>query len=328
MKTLVTGATGFIGSKLVKSLIDDKFFVRALVRNKNYAQDLKKIGAEIVSGNICDENSINRAIKGIDVVFHLAALRGSDHSESRLWQVNVQGTENLLQASYEQGIKKFIFCSSIAVMGYDIKNPPADESYPYNPQDTYGITKMEAEKIAIKYYQEKGVPIVIVRPSSVYGIGSYRFFRWFKYISKRQFIMIGWGQNFIHLIYVDDLVMGLKLCVTSNPHIGNTYILAGSEYTTLKDFILLIYKKLGVPTPNIQLRLPYYPTWLAAVFFDRIFRQLGIRPPISAKSVETFKSSQAYDISKARRDLEFQPRYLLKEGINLTANWYRQNNLI
>ena len=182
MKVLVTGGTGFAGSHLVSRLVKKGESVRVLVRKNSNVDYLKKLNVELCLGDITDKNSIKAAVKGIDVVYHIAALfRQARFPDRVYWQVNVQGTQNMLEAGYEEGVKRFVHCSTIGVLGH-ITNPPADETYPYNPGDVYQRSKCEGEKIALKFFRDKEFPVVVARPTAIYGPGDMRLFKLFKYV--------------------------------------------------------------------------------------------------------------------------------------------------
>ncbi|MCJ7616103.1 MAG: NAD(P)-dependent oxidoreductase, partial [Desulfobacterales bacterium] len=211
MKALVTGGTGFTGKHLVARLINEGNEVRVLARKKD--PELEKMGVEFILGDITDKEVVYKSVERVDKVYHLAAVfrEGGGISDNVFWEVNVNATKNLLEASLKNGIERFIHCSTCGVLGH-ISRPPADEIHPYNPGDEYQRTKYEAEKIALDYFHNRGLPGVVVRPTAIYGPGDMRILRLFKAIYEGKFIMIGSGEVFYHLVYMDDLVEGIMLC--------------------------------------------------------------------------------------------------------------------
>ena len=203
---LVTGVTGFTGGHLARTLAKDKnVIVRGLVRPGKDTAELEAAGIQIVRGDLTDKASLAKAVEGVDLVYHIAAVyREENIPRQRFWDVNVEGTRNLLEASKEAQIKRFIHCSTVGVQG-EIKHPPAKEDDPFNPGDYYQESKLEGELLALNFFKKEGLPGVVFRPVGIYGPGDMRFLKMFKLIRKG---MIGSGKVLYHLTYIDDLVDG------------------------------------------------------------------------------------------------------------------------
>lgn len=151
-------------------------------------------------------------MRGIDVVYHIAAVfRPENVTRKEMWENNVQGTKNMLDAAVKAGVQRFIYCSTVGVHG-DIRNPPANEETPYAPGDYYQESKTAGEKIAFQYMTEGKLPIVIFRPSGIYGPRDLRFLKLIRPIKAERFIMLGSGQVIYQMIYIDDLIEGILLC--------------------------------------------------------------------------------------------------------------------
>jgi len=326
LKVLVTGGTGFAGSHLVSRLVKKGESVRVLVRKNSNVDYLKKLNVELCLGDVTDKNSIKAAVKGIDVVYHIAALfREARFPDEVYWQVNAQGTRNMLEASYEEGVKKFVHCSTIGVLGH-IANPPADETYLYNPGDVYQRSKCEGEKLALKFFQDKKFPVVVARPAAIYGPGDMRLFKLFKYVSSGRMIILGDGKPFFHLVYVEDLVRGFELCAQKENAVGQVYILGGDKYLTLNELMDLIAKVLGVSLSKIH--LPVFPFKALSALCEGICIPLGIEPPLHRRRVDFFTKSRAFNISKAKKELGYKPEFDLETGLRLTGEWYREKGLL
>lgn len=323
---LVTGASGFTGSNLCKHLVTKGYRVRALVRRTSQISDLKKLDLELVYGDITEPKSLNGVFKGIETVFHIAALYRQENVPKKLfWDVNVDGTKNLLIASLRAGVKRFVHCSTVGVQG-EISNPPANETHPYNPGDEYQRTKLEGEKLALLFFKENRLPGVIVRPVGIYGPGDTRFLRLFKSIKNGRFIMFGSGNVLYHLTFIEDLVNGFELCGEKRNAIGQIYNICGDEYVTLNRLVTNIACALGVSIP--MRRLPFWPLWAASVLCEAVCKPLGIEPPIYRRRVDFFRKDRAFDISKAKIELGYVPKIDLNTGIKFTAEWYREKNLL
>lgn len=326
LKVLVTGGTGFAGSHLVSRLVKKGEFVRVLVRKNSNVDYLKKLDVELCIGDVIDKNSIKAAIKEIDVVYHIAALfRQARFPDKVYWQVNVQGTQNMLEAGYEEGVKRFVHCSTIGVLGH-IANPPADETYPYNPGDVYQGSKCEGEKIALKFFRDKKFPVVIARPAAIYGPGDMRLCKLFKYVSSGRMIILGDGNSFYHLVYVEDLVKGFELCAQKERAIGQVYILGGDKYLALNELADLIASVLGVSL--LKIHLPVFPVKALSILCEKICVPLGIEPPLYRRRVDFFTKSRAFDISKAKRELGYKPEFNLETGLRLTGEWYGKKGFL
>ena len=326
LKVLVTGGTGFAGSHLVSRLVKKGEFVRVLVRKNSNIDYLKKLDVELCIGDVVDKKSVKAAIKGVDVVYHIAALfRQARFPDKVYWQVNVQGTQNMLEAGYEEGVKRFVHCSTIGVLGH-IANPPADETYPHNPGDVYQRSKCEGEKLALKFFRDKKFPVVVARPTAIYGPGDMRLFKLFKYVSSGKMIILGSGNVFYHLVYVEDLVTGFELCAQKKDAIGQVYILGGDKYLALDELIDLIAKVLRVSVSKIH--LPVFPFRALSLLCEKVCVPLGIEPPLHRRRIDFFTKSRAFNISKTKKELGYKPEFDLETGLRLTGEWYREKGFL
>lgn len=326
MRVLVTGATGFTGGHLCRRLRETGYGVRALARAPGKAGDLEKRGIEIMPGDLKDEGSLRRAVDDCDIVYHIAAaFRQEGIPDSEFREVNVAGTRRLLDAARNAGVRRFVHCSTVGVHGH-IENPPADESAPFRPGDLYQETKLAGELLARDYFRQHRWPGVIFRPVGIYGPGDRRFLKLFRHIKSGKFHMIGSGKPLYHLTYIDDLVDGIILCGTKERAAGQTYILGGEGYMPLNELVTTIARVLGVSIS--PLRVPFWPVYSAAFICEKVFRPLGLEPPIYRRRVDFFKKDRAFDISKAKRELGFAPGVGPEEGLRKTAEWYLRNGLM
>lgn len=328
MKVLVTGGTGFTGSHLVEKLVKEGYEVGVIARKTSNTVKLKELGVEIITGDITDEDFIKKAVNGFEMVYHLAAMYregGGGIDEKPFWDVNVKGTKNILEASVQAKVSRFIHCSTVGVHGH-ILNPPADENYPFNPGDVYQRTKVIGEELVLDYIK-KGLPGVIVRPSGIFGPGDLRILKMFKLVQTGRFVMIGNGKVLYHLTYIDDLVEGFILCGKKENALGNAYIIAGKRYTSLEDLVGMIANALDVKRPKI--RFPFFwPVWTAALLCEVACYPFGIDPPIFRRRVDIFRKDRAFNISKAEKMLGYEPKVDLEEGIRKTADWYRKEGYL
>jgi nucleoside-diphosphate-sugar epimerase len=325
-KVLVTGASGLTGGHLARRLLQKGYNVKALVRKTSNISELKNLDIEIVFGDLTERDSLIEALKGVDIVYHIAAaFRKENLPKKVFWAVNVQGTKNILEASLNSGVKRFIHCSTVGVHGR-IAHPPANENSPYNPGDNYQKSKTEGEKLARQFFEQNRLPGVIVRPVGIYGPGDTRFLKLFKFIQSQKFIMFGNGKVLYHLTYIDDLVEGFLLCGEKETAVGNTYIIGGEEYLSLNRLCSIIAKALNVPLNKRH--LPFWPLWMASFLCEILCKPLRIEPPLYRRRLDFFSKDRAFDISKAKEDLGYTPKFSLERGIALTVDWYRQQGLL
>lgn len=325
-RVLVTGASGFTGAHLCERLVLDGYRVRALVRDPAKASRLVRLGAEVVEGDLVESRTAVRATKGMEIVFHVAALyRQEGVPRKAFWAVNVTGTDHLLRAAVRHDVTRFIHCSTVGVHG-DVGAVPANEDAPFRPGDPYQVSKLEGEKVAAAYVQRGDLAVTIVRPTGIYGPGDLRFLKLFRVIARNRFWMIGTGDIFYHLTYIDDLVDGILLCAVTPRAAGRAYILAGREYVTLNQLVALIAEALGAAVPHR--RLPVLPVYALAYVCELICRPLGIEPPLYRRRVDFFRKHRTFDITRAVTELGFAPKVDLKTGLRKTGEWYRDNGHI
>ena len=326
MRVLVTGASGFTGGHLARMFVRRGYDVRALARNAAQADELVKAGIEPALGRLEDRGSLNRASKGVDVVYHIAAVyRDASIPRSTYRAVNATAVGALIEAAAEAGARRFVHCSTVGVHG-DIEHPPASEDAPLGPGDIYQETKLEGERIAREAAQRTGLAVTIARPSGIYGPGDRRLLKLFKGVARRRFVVLGSGDIFYHLTYIDDLVEGFRLCGEMPAAANRTYILAGGEVTTLNELIDRIATEAHVAPPS--LKLPVWPFWLAGAVCEAVCVPLRIDPPLYRRRVDFFTKSRAFDISRARQELGYAPAVDLRGGIRRTLTWYREQGWI
>ncbi len=327
MKILVTGGTGFTGKALVKRLIDDGHEVVSLDYQEGLKTDeIRDWGAEVVIGSVTDRSVVKKCMQGVELVQHLAAaFRELDVTDSYYDEVNIHGTEIVLEEALEAGVKKFIYCSTCGVHG-NVENPPGNEDAPIAPGDYYQRTKYEAEPKVLAF-QEKGMEVCILRPAAIYGPGDPDRFRMiFRQVSNGTFYMFGSGNTFYHPLYIDNLVDAFVLAMEPGKGAGQAFLIADEEYITLNDLVARTGKALGV-----EVKIPHFPITpliIAGHLCEKICRPFKIAPPIFPRRVDWFRQNRAFDISRAKRDLGYSPAVGLDEGLKRTGEWYRQEGYI
>lgn len=319
---LVTGAGGFIGSHVVRELIETGYSVRGMVRRPEQQEAVRRAGAEPVLADLRNPDSLSGAMQGVAGIYHIAALfRQADSPDSEYFEVNAEGTRRVFEAAMAAGVPRIVTCSTSGVLGH-IEKLPADESTPYNPDDVYQRSKTEGEKIALDYYRSGRMGGVVIRPAMVYGPGDTRFLKMFRMIARRRFFYVGRGDNLVHFIDVRDLARAFRLAMEHRERNGEVYIIVGDRPVTLHEAATLIAREFGVSPP--WLRLPVKPMQALGSLCEKVCLPLKISPPLYRRRVDFYTKPRSYDGRKAREELGFKPRLALEQEIHDIIVDYRQ----
>ena len=325
-RVLVTGGTGFTGSHLVRDLVSDGHRVRVVSRDVENARAALPPEVEVVGGDIAERDTVRRAVEGMNLVFHLAAaFREPGIPDSRYHEVHVDGTRHLLEAARDFGVRRVVHVSTIGVHSH-IRNPPADETWPHTPGDIYQETKSEAEKLAQAFSRETGLPLTVIRPAGIYGPGDLRLLKLFRAVAHQRFAMIGDGETLFHMVHVRDLVRAFRRAAARATALGEVFIIAGPEYTSLNELVRRIATVFNVRPP--RWRIPAWPVFALAAVCEAICIPLRVDPPLYRRRVAFFTKDRAFRTDKARCLLGFTPEVSLDEGLKETGQWYLQQGLI
>lgn len=323
---LVTGAAGFIGSHLVDLLIEEKIpaeNLRLFIQKSDSLKNLPSKNFEIIKADIRDKKAVKNAMKNVDIVYHLAARTLDGNPYTDYHEVNVSGTQNLLDES--KNVKKFVLFSSIAVFGLpayvgDMIN--VDETFLKKAPEVYGKSKLEAERRVIR----SGVPYAIIRPTTVYGPRDIRnLLELYKAIKKHLFFFIGDGKNKMDYVFVKDIVRGARLAELSNKRSGD-YIIGGGKPVTLNEVVKNVAGSINIKAPsiritkNIGLGISYLTYYL--------FKTIGKRAPLFPDRVKVMTSNCYFNIAKAKKELSYLPLTSFEEGAKITGEWLIKNKLI
>lgn len=325
MNVLITGGTGFIGSRLALKCLERGDSVTVFGQENTSAevenrQLMESRGAEVTLGSVTDRDKVFASVNGVDVVYHLAAAQHEANVPDQVfWDVNVAGTKNILEASVHAGTKRFIHGSTIGVYGSSLGGSIDEQSAP-KPNNIYGITKLEGEKLSYSY--RKKIPIVIIRISETYGPGDRRLLKLFKAIKKKAFFMIGNGENIHHLIFVDDLIEGFFQAAITEKAAGEIFVLAGKESLTTNDMVRVIAEGLGKSAPKF--RAPLSPFLVLATIMEKSLGPMGIQPPLHRRRMDFFKKNFFFSNEKASDTLGFAPKFSFEKGVSETIKWYNE----
>lgn len=331
MQVLITGGTGFIGSRLARRFLEGGDRVRLLAMRRTpvesaNADALLEAGAELVEGSVADRALQKQALDGIDVVHHIAAtMREADVPDSVFWDTNVAATQDLVKASREAGVERFVYCSTMGVTG-GVKGRRVDETEPFNTKDIYGRTKAAAEDWVLGFAREEGFPATAVRPVDVYGPGDHRLLKLFRMIQKGRFFYLGNGEGTRHMVFIDDLLDGMLAAQECPAAVGEVFFLAGPSPISLRELVNTVAGVLDVERPT--LRLPYRPVWLMSAAVEAACKPFGLQPPIYPRRVDFYAHDYAFDWSKAQRLLGYEPRVDVPDGVERTIAAYRADGLL
>lgn len=327
MTILVTGATGFLGAALTQELVKQQQKVRVLARDERKARELFGDAVTIIHGDIIDQDKVEQAVDGVEVIYHLVGRLYHPSVPTRLYkETHVDGTRIILKAAAEQQqLTRFVHCSTTGVHG--VTGPvPAAEDAPFAPTNPYEATKLEAELLALKAYKEQHLPVSVIRPGLVYGPGDLHLLGFFTSIKKGRPCLINGGRALIHPIYIDDMTSAFLLAAEKPEAIGHSYNIAGDHPVTFRELSTAIAQALGRDLPKGDI-----PLWLAN-FASDVFSLLpgfdGEKAPLTRSRVRFLTNSRLYNIERARKELGYAPKVNLEEGMKQTALWYEKHGLL
>lgn len=332
---LVTGGAGFIGSHMADTLIAQKRHVKVLVRKRpynnierDYLNNLKKNGAELVYGDLRQLPTLHKATSGVECIFHLGAVSRPMRILSKEYYDNsALGTKNILMAAKGAKIKKFIHVSTVSVLGVSPDGHPLGED-DYQPTDlTYATSKLVGEKLALEYCNAYKIPVVVIRPCLTYGPRCSVRLVMFKFIKKRLFPLFNEGSAKMEFLYIDNVIQALLLAESNHNIHGEIFNITNGRSYSLKEVTRTIAAELGVPSPSLSI-----PTELG-VFLGYVSEFIsaiaGVYPPFSRSAADWMSCDRnVYDCTKAKKYLGYKPTVSLREGIRRSIAWYRQYNLL
>lgn len=323
MTTLVTGASGFVGSAVLRELLDAGHEVRALLRSTSDRANLEGLPVEVVAGDLLDPASLERAVTGCEALFHVAAdYRLWTPRPEEIYETNVTGTRNIMAAAANAGVSRVVYTSSVATLGTNRNGTPADEETPVTLDDMIGHYKRskflaEAE---VRELAGKGFAVVIVNPSAPVGPRDIRPTPTGRMIVEaaagRMPAYVDTGLNIVH---VDDVAIGHRLAFERG-QVGERYILGGSNLS-LREILGEIAAIVGRPPPRI--RLPHNLVLAIAYVAEAVTRLRGRGEPMTTvDSVRMAKKLMFFSCDKARRDLGFKPRPA-RVALEDAVAWFR-----
>ncbi len=321
MKILITGGTGFIGSHLVDHFLDCKNTeIYALVRDLNNLKWLEGLKINLLEGDLLNIPSLP---PDIDYVFHVAGSTKA-YKIADYYTVNKQGTASLFNAIETQNIrpKRIVYLSSLAASGPCSDGTAVKEDSPACPVSPYGKSKLGGETEALKY--KGSLPLVIVRISVVFGPRDRALIPYFKFIQKGILPSIGSEQKLVSLIYINDLIRALDLCIRKDLVNGEVLHLANPDPSSWEELGKMAAEAMKIKLINLKFPLPLaYLVSIGAELMGKIRKDPSI---LNRQKFEELKQDGwVADTRKAQEKLGFTPQYSLREALHETIDWYKAN---
>jgi len=303
INALVTGGSGFFGTYLVEKLVSEFYNVSIFDLNSPYTNKHLKT----ILGDIRKKNQLEKSLENVDIVFHNVAQVPLSNNTKLLWEVNFEGTKNLLELCYKHKIKKIIFTSTSAVYGIPNRNPVNEKTKPL-PLEEYGKAKLAAENLCKLYSRQYNLDITIIRPRTILGAGRLGIFEFlFEWIKNNNPVPVfNHGKNIYQFVHASDLA---DACILSSKKIGyNEYNVGAAQYGTMYDLINNLINKVQSKSRIVNLPIS---------FFEKIMNltsKIGISPFSPYHSL-MYGRSLYFDISKIEKELNFKPKYSSDKAI-------------
>ena len=323
----LTGVTGFVGANVARTLLDKGCEVRALVRKGSDRGNLPVNPRFVaIEGDLRDPQSLKRAVRGCHEVYHVAAdYRFWAANPKELYDSNVTGTENLLKASLDAAIERFIHTSTVGTVGLLHQPKPCDEDSPYDPDQLtshYKRSKFQAEQVALSYV-DKGLPVVVVNPSAPIGAWDRKPTPTGKiivdFMNGKMPAFVETGLNFVH---VRDVAEGHWLAARQGK-IGRRYIL-GHRNLSMHEFLTMLAGITGRKAPRF--RIPYSMAWLVGWASTSYSTTISGKPPaVPLEAVKMSKRHMYFDSSRAVRELGL-PQTPIETAIQDAVGWFAKND--
>ncbi|MBV9249877.1 MAG: NAD-dependent epimerase/dehydratase family protein [Acetobacteraceae bacterium] len=328
MTTLVTGATGFVGSAVARALAARGHALRLLARPTSNRRNLAGLDAEVVTGDLTDPESLQRAASGCRFVVHVAA-------DYRIWvpdraamlRANVSGAVSMMQAAMTAGAERIVHCSSVAALGLREDSSPATEDTPVARETivgTYKQSKYDAEHAVLDLVRRQGLPAVIVNPAAPVGPRDIKPTPTGRMIrdaaNGRVPAYIDTGLNVVH---VDDVGEGHVLALERG-RIGERYILGG-ENLLLRELLAMVAAELGRPPPRIA--LPIGPLFPVAAVMEGVARLTGIEPLVTRDHLRMARKRMFFSSAKAMKELGYKPRPA-RQAVADAVTWFQANGMV
>lgn len=326
MRILITGATGLLGGHLIKELQKRTEQIRVLVLPIENADKLLAQGIKVIRGDITDASSLEPAVKNVDLIFHLAGMMGVQRPLADYRLVNVTGSTNLYKAAQAAGVRRFVHTSSHTVYGLG-HGRFLTEQDPLKPDtDPYCISKTEGDRLMRRLMLNSDVETVILRPGTIFGPSDrLHYGRIAQRMKAGRGVIVGRGDNALPFCYVTDVVQGFLLAGYHEHATGNVYNISNDRPLTEKEIFDAIADDVGAIRPTR--RLPYWPTYYGSIVAEKLALATHTKPIVTRVGTLMFGSDNRHSVEKARRELGYEPKVDIREGLRLSADWFNSGGM-
>ncbi|MCC7118612.1 MAG: NAD-dependent epimerase/dehydratase family protein [Anaerolineales bacterium] len=325
MKTLITGATGFLGGALLRRAKQLGWQALGLGRNPAKLNQLEDEGLSALQMDLKDQKGFSRACKGQEVVFHCAAFPAPWGNYEKFYQANVIGTRNVITACLENNVKRLVYVSTPSVYFNYSSRLNVKESDPLpEPVTNYAATKLLAEEEVDKAFAN-GLAVVTIRPRALFGPGDTVIFpRLIPRLRSGRLPILGDGENVVDLTYIENVVDALLLCAEAPTlALGKKYNISNGEPVKIWKLIERLCDELNLPRPKRKISLQIAQS--VATFLEGIYTLIPTHPepPLTRLAVGMLANSSTLDISAAKKDLGYQPKVSVAEGVEKFLAWWK-----
>jgi nucleoside-diphosphate-sugar epimerase len=325
---LVTGASGFLGGRLVEMLAERGETVRVLARGSSDLRHLSQLPIQIVRGDLGDVAALAEAMRGVRVVYHCAACSTDWADPATYIAANVAGTQNVLDAAVRAGfVERFLHVSTTDVYGYP--RVPCDESAPVRDVGLpYNRTKIQGEEAVWRAHREQGLPVTVVRPATIYGPRGKDFVvEIANLLRQRMMLLIDGGRARGGFTYVDNVAQAMMDAAASSKTVGRAYNISDGTGTTWREYTNALADALSYKRPWLALPFPMAMALGAAMEVPFRLLKAKSRPLLTRHAVHLLGHDQEFPTTRARADFGFAPRVAFADGIARSAAWVRAREL-
>lgn len=327
LQILISGGNGFLGRELIAELQQRGDDPRVIALEGEDAAWLEARDVPVYRGDILDPHTLAIPFRGVDAVFHLAAMIGVWRPMTAYHATNVTGTENVCRAATEVGASRVVHISSAMVYDMAIGRPVTEDD-PLRPLDEpYCVSKAQGDVLVQSLIRDDDLPAVILRPGTLIGPGDkLNFGRMAERVRAGKGIVIGRGKNAIPLVAVTDMVQALLLALDSDRAVGQVYNIGNDDPVSQLEYLSIIATELGVDRPRAH--VPYSALYSAAYCAERVARLSRDRIPpfLTRHGVKLYGANNLLSIDKARRELGYEPAVPVRDAVRRASRWFREES--
>ncbi len=326
MKICVTGANGFVGSNLCKTLIETGHEVIGLVRNTaglEFVDSLTEL--EICTGDIRDPVSLKQAFTGVAIVYHVAGYTSDWGDWQEFETINILGVRNVMECAVSCGVRRVVHISSVSVYGFpggmDIKE---DQPWTLRPDDPYVTSKQKGEEIA-QGFNGNGIEVTVLRPAGLYGPNDRTTsLKLLPEIASRRFPYVDGGKHTMGPAYIDNFVQAAMLAGEEDAAPGQAYNIVDDGLTTWREYVEWMCSDLKCGKPLLS--VPSWIAWPLACLVEDLARFINLQaaPPVTRYRIRAVMDDSHFSADKAKRELGYNPEISTRDGIRRTVDWYLQ----